>query len=498
MFSARSNPFFRAGPFLKSIRARLTGLYLALLAITLSIFCAILYQVFVRNHQQEFDFALFNHAVDVAHSISIDFYGDLRLTPNVLIAREKVFPFSPGKAFRQVVSLEGTVLDRSPNLGDKYLPLSAGEWQAVFDRGHVYRTLPPDQMSEIDRALSGERYRQITYLARRGGKSLFILQIAVPMALLERESDSLLFFFFTGIPLTLLLAGVGGLYLANKAIEPVRGVIEKAEQLNPSNLSERLPEPGTHDEIRQLTVTLNGLLGRIERAFESHEHFIADASHQLKTPLAILRGELDVFRAKERSAEEARAFADSAAQELQHMSRLLDDMLLLAKMEAGLGSLTVRDVRLDEIFLELIARFEVLARKKKISIRLDLEDLTAGTSGDDFLVKGDPDLLQSMFRNLIDNAIKYSPEGSPVEVRLINEAYRVVAQIHDLGPEIPPHQIERLFQRYERGNLLVSRVSGTGLGLPIARRIAEMHGFNISILQDIPPGKAFRVEMKKV
>lgn len=498
MFFAKNNPFFRTGPFLTSIRARLTGLYLALLAITLAIFCAILYQVFVRNHQQEFDFALYNHAVDVAQSISIDFYsGDLRFSPNALIAKEKVFPFSLGKSFVQVVSLDGTVMDRSLNLGNEFLPLSTGEWQAVFDRGHVYRTLRSADMQEIDLPLGGENFRQITFLARRG-KPLFILQIAVPMTLLEREANSLLLFFMLGIPLTLVLAGVGGLYLANKALEPVRGVIEKAEQLNPSNLSERLPEHGTDDEIRQLTVTLNGLLGRIERAFESHEHFIADASHQLKTPLAILRGELDVFRSKERSMDEVKAFVDSAAQELRHMSRLLDDMLLLAKMEAGSGSLTVRDVRLDEILLEIISRFEVLAKKRSISIKLDLEDLTAGTQSDDFLVKGDPDLLQSMFRNIVDNAIKYSPEGSPVEVRLTNEAYRVVTHIHDYGPEISPDQAERLFQRYERGNMLVSKVSGTGLGLPIARRIAEMHGGNISILLDNPPGKAFLVEMKKV
>lgn len=483
--------------FFTSIRARLTGLYLTLLALTLLIFCTILYQVFIRNHRQEFDFALYNHAVDVAQSITVDFWGDFVFTPNALIAKEKVFPFSLGKSFVQVVSLEGRVVDRSLNLGNKYLPLSTEEWSAVFDRGHVYRTLTAQNMQDIDKVLPAENYRQITYLAKRG-KPLFILQIAVPMTLLEREARSMVLFFLIGIPITLLLAGIGGLYLANKALEPVRGVIEKAEQLNPSNLSDRLPEHGTDDEIRQLTVTLNGLLGRIEKAFESHEHFIADASHQLKTPLAILRGELDVFRSKPRTEEEIEAFLDSSAEELRHMSRLLDDMLLLAKMEAGSGSLTVRDVRLDEVLLDIVARFELLAKRKNISIRLDLQDLTAGNQGDDFLVKGDPDLLQSMFRNLVDNAIKYSPDGSPVEVALTNEAYRVVVQIRDFGPEIPPDQADRLFQRYERGNLTISKVSGTGLGLPIARRIAEMHGGNISILLDNPPGKAFQVEMKKV
>jgi signal transduction histidine kinase len=498
MFSAKSNPLLHTGPFLKSIRARLTGLYLALLAVTLAIFCTILYQVFVRNHQQEFDYALENHAVDVAQSITFDFDG-LRFTKNVLTMRDKIFPFSPGKGFVQVVALDGTVIDRSANLGNKYLPLSTEEWQSVFDRGRVFRTIPETAIAALNPSYADGSYRQITYLARDAtGMPKFILLIAVPMKLMEREVDSLLVFFLMGIPITLLLAGIGGLYLANKALEPVRGVIAKAEQLNPSNLSERLPEHETDDEIRQLTVTLNNLLGRIELAFESHEHFIADASHQLKTPLAILRGELDVFRAKPRTPEEMNAFAESASQELRHMSRLMDDLLLLAKMEAGSGSLTVRDVRLDEILMEVISRFEVLAKKKNVAIKIDLEDLTAGGQADDFVVKGDPDLLQSMFRNLVDNAIKYSPESSPVEVRVVNEAYRVVVSIHDLGPMISPEEAERIFRRYERGNILVSKVSGTGLGLPIARRIAEMHGGNISILLDNPPGKSFRVEMKKV
>jgi len=159
--------------------------------------------------------------------------------------------------------------------------------------------------------------------------------------------------------------------------------------------------------------------------------------------------------------------------------------------------LLLRKVRLDEVLLETVSRFEVLAQKKKISIRFDLDDRTEGKSEDDFLVEGDPDLLQSMFRNLVDNAIKYSPESSPVEVCLVNEDDRVIAHIRDFGAPIPAEVVEKLFERYERGNFRVSSVTGTGLGLTIAQRIAEMHGGNISILQGKTPGKAFSFMMKK-
>lgn len=494
--------FGRIRRFFTSIRFRLTAVYISLMGLTLGIFCAVLFQLFVRNHQQEFDFALYNHAVDVAQSITVDFYGEFVFTPNALLAREKAFPFSLGKSFAQIVSPEGQVVGASNNLGGTYLPIDPLDWQSIYlRRTYITRTLTPFDLRNVKAAQAGENYRQIMYMVRRGGKPLFILQIAVPMTLLDREKTELLKFFLVGIPLALFLAGIFGLYLAGNALKPVREIIKKAQLLNPSNLGERLPEPATEDEIRMMTITLNNFLGRIERAFESHEHFIADASHQLKTPLAILRGELDVFRSKPRSSEEVSAFVDSAGQELQHLSRLLDDLLTLSKIEAGAGGLILRKVRLDEVLLEATSRFEMIAQKKGISIRFDLDDRTAAEEGaegeDDFVVEGDPDLLLSMFRNLVDNAIKYSPDGSPVEVRLVNEAKTVTAHIKDYGETISPELSERLFQRYERGNIRVGGVSGTGLGLTIAKRIAEMHQGKIMILQDNPPGKSFSVEMKK-
>lgn len=494
MFSGKIKERIRQ--FIYSIRMRLTVMYLALLGITLAVFCTVLLKLFVRNHQQEFDFALYNHAVDVAQSITVDFFGDFVFTPNALLAKEKVFPFSLGKSFAQVVSPEGQIVARSANLMDQSLPFPNEDWQALFRRGHVYRTLTPKDLQTITSALKGENYRQILFMVRRG-KPLFILQIAVPMTLLDREKKDLIEFFMIGIPISLLLAGIAGFYLAGNALAPVRNLIQKASKLNPSNLSERLPEPSTEDEIRMLTVTLNSLLGRIEKAFESQEHFIADASHQLKTPLAILRGELDVFRAKERDPEEIHAFFESATQELEHLSRLVDDLLTLAKIDAGAGSLLLRSVRLDEILLETISRFELLAKKKNIAIRFNMDDRTSGSDDHHFEIQGDSDLIQSLFRNLVDNAIKYSPENSSVEVELINEKEEIIASIKDFGAPIPEETKERLFQRFERGNLRVGGVNGTGLGLTIAKRIAEMHSGNILIFQEKDNGKSFRVAMKK-
>lgn len=483
--------------FFSSIRTRLTLLFTALLALALFIFSGFLYKIFTASQLNEFDANLHNHAVDVAQSVSIDYFGDFVFNSSALRSNEKFFPFTLGRTFMQVVSPQGQIMERSTNLENKNLPLYTEDWTEVFDKGYAFRTLPASELKSLRYAEPHAQYRLITYLVRRG-KPAFVLQIAVPTTFLYREASALVIFFLIGIPTAMILSLFAGFYLSGQALKPVREIIKKAEQLNPSNLSERLPTTGTQDEIGNLTITLNNLLARIQKAFESHEHFIADASHQLKTPLAVIRGELDVFRTKERSPQEVNAMIHSASQELEHMSRLINDLLLMAKMDAGAGSLIVSDVRLDELFMEVVARMEVLAKKKNISIKFNLDDRTIGDSADDFLVKGDFDLLQSMFRNLLDNAIKYSPDGSVVEVKLINEEEKVITSLRDYGVAIPEEVRARIFQRYERGNLRMSGVSGTGLGLTIAQRIAEIHKGNISILQDNSPGKTFQVEMKKL
>jgi signal transduction histidine kinase len=483
--------------FFSSIRTRLTLLFTGLLALALFIFSGFLYQIFITSQQNEFDVNLHNHAVDVAQSVGIDFFGDFVFNSSTLRSNEKFFPFTLGRTFMQVVSPQGQIVERSTNLEEKSLPLYTEDWQQVFDKGYAFRTLSASEMDGLRYAEPRAQYRQITYLVRRG-KPAFVLQIAAPTTFLYREASALVIFFLIGIPTALILSLFAGFYLSNQALKPVREIIKKADLLNPSNLAERLPTTGTQDEIGNLTETLNNLLGRIQKAFDSQEHFIADASHQLKTPLAVIRGELDVFRSKERTPEEVSAIIDSASQELQHMSRLVNDLLLMAKIDAGAGSLILSDVRLDEVFVEVVARMEVLAKKKNISIRFDLDDRTIGDSADDFLVKGDFDLLQSMFRNLLDNAIKYSPDGSVVEVKLINEADKVITCLRDYGAPISDEVRARIFQRYDRGDFRMSGVSGTGLGLTIAQRIAELHEGKISFLQDNSPGKTFQIEMKKV
>jgi signal transduction histidine kinase len=498
------------GPRL-GIRVRLTALYVAIFGITLILFSMLVYRVFTQNLQSEFDADLFNHALDVAQGIEVDVFGNVAVSPDVLSSGGKIFPFSVGSAFLQLSTLDNRIVARSRSLGRNELPRSADDLRILKAQGAVFRTLTPKEFAVPDPAARKgapiPKHRLLTYLVVKGDGQMLLLQIAAPMNLIEQESQGLFTFFLILIPLTLILAAFGGLYLSRRALAPVSAMIDKARSLSPERLAERIPVPTAQDEIRQLALTLNGLLDRLQQSFESQERFVADASHQLKTPLAILRGELDILRMKDRSRErpsreaeaDRDAFLDSAAQELEYLSRMVEDLLLLARVDAGEAALSSGAVRLDELALEAVSRLKPIAQRRGVGVRFDL---VAEHGEPEYEVRGDADLLRSLLQSLIENAIKYSPaaggERAPsVQVSVASEADWVWVRIKDEGPGIPVDDLPRIFERFYRSNTQPKGVGGTGLGLAIAKRISEVHHGILLAESEPGQGSQFSFGLKK-
>lgn len=477
------------------IRVRLTALFVAIFGITLILFSFIVHRVFTQNLQGEFDADLFNHALDVAQGIEVDVFGNVAVSPEVLSSGGKIFPFSAGSAFLQLSTLDGRIIARSRTLGKAELPHSAADLRVLKAQGAVFRTLKAEEFRVNDpKARKNQQkaqHRLLTYLVSKGEDVMFVLQVAVPLTLVDQESRGLITFFMILIPLTLIVAAFGGLYLSRRALAPVAAMIDKARSLSPESLSERIPVPGTQDEIRQLALTLNGLLDRLQQAFESQERFVADASHQLKTPLTILRGELELLRKRERPREETDQFLLSAAQELEYLSRMVEDLLLLARVDAGEAALAAGDVRLDELALEAVSRLKPLALTRGVSVRFDL-DCEHGEP--DYVVRGDPDLLRSLLQSLIENAIKYSPT---VQVTVSSEADWVWVRIKDEGPGIPADDLPRVFERFYRVHSQPKGTGGTGLGLAIAKRISEVHHGLLLAESELGRGSQFSFGLKR-
>lgn len=456
--------------FLKklSLRTRLTASFVLIFGTSTILFSWLIYYSLNDSLLQDFDDSLYNYAVDVSRNIDIGAKNDL-LFPPLKVDEGKIFPFPSGTALIQVRHISGEVLIRSGDFGTFKFPYMKDIAKIKEGTDSSYRTLT--QTDGIPEA-EADSYRLITFpLDSIHSPSLF-LQIAVPMTTFESQLDRLKLIIFFGFPAMLLVAIFSGFYFSSRALRPVQEIIQKTQQIDAGNLTERVPLPLAQDEIRQLAETQNQMLDRIEKSFQSQERFIADASHQLLTPLTILRGEIEIQQ-KTRNLDPV--FLNSTLQEVEVLSRMVSDMLLLARIDAGRDALKMSEVNLDEIIIDVIARLQKHAMKKNINIKFDIQN-----KFDRPLIKGDSDLLSHLIFNLLENAVKYSPVGELVDVRLIWEKAETIVEIADRGPGISDDEKEKVFDRFSRIHPS-GKTKGFGLGLAIAKKIATLHNSNIQI-----------------
>ncbi|OFZ18987.1 MAG: hypothetical protein A2X94_13645 [Bdellovibrionales bacterium GWB1_55_8] len=475
-----------------SIRTQLTAFFVFIFGTTLVLLSGIGYRFFSETQQLDFDAALYNHTVDVASTISLNYFGNVSIPLTTPPAANKVFPFSLRRSYMQIRDTSGEVLASSSALSTESLPLSREGLEGLRQRGVSLTTLPGNAFR--DRT----SYRLLNYLVNRPPLPQMILQVAAPMTFLDRNKEQLRQFLYIAIPVVLLIATMGGFYLSRRALEPVSVMSAKADAIELNNLSERVPVPTEDNEVRQLALTLNRLLDRIETAVTANEKFVADASHQLKTPLSILRGELDLMIRKPRDEEETRAFLSSASQEINSLTAVVENLLILARVDAGLGSLEKSLVRMDELTMESISILHSPAKEKGIPLRLNLNESQNPNHASNFEAQGDPDLLKIAIQNLVENAIKYSAHEKPVEIELKEEPDFFAVRVTDSGPGIQSDQLPRLLDRFYRTPQKDRKTRGFGLGLPIANSIAKAHGGSIDIESTPGTGSVFTLRIKKV
>src|SRR6185437_5931625 len=222
----------------------------------------------------DFDTALYNYGIDIARSVDVNLFGEITISPHLLSDSEKIFPFA-GQSYIQVRTIQGQSIARSKTLAGGNIPLSEEERAELVQARVLFKTISAEDL-ELEQPRFN-RFRVLTYFIDKPGPFDFVLQIAVPMVLLDRERGGLITFFSIAIPLVLVVAALGGLFLSRKALAPVNAIISRARAITASDMSARLPVPAQQDEIRELALTLNGLLNRLEQAFVSQETFISDA-----------------------------------------------------------------------------------------------------------------------------------------------------------------------------------------------------------------------------
>jgi heavy metal sensor kinase len=287
------------------------------------------------------------------------------------------------------------------------------------------------------------------------------------------------------VPLALALAAAGGIFLARRALKPVDKIAQTAREIGESDLSQRI-NVNTKDELGRLAATLNAMIGRLEKAFQRQKQFTSDASHELRTPLAVIEAESTLALEKERPSNDYRQSLELISQESKQMSSLIDQLLTLARADAGKEQWNFTEVNLGTLITNLSTDVEVLCQEKGLSFQLgEIQDL---------VVKGDEARLRELFMNLLDNAIRYTPAPGTVSVSLRQEGQMVIVDITDTGVGIPAEDIPFIFERFYRVGKSRSRAEGgTGLGLAICKHIAEAHGGKIEVESQVGAGSIFAV-----
>lgn len=340
-------------------------------------------------------------------------------------------------------------------------------------------------VSEVDEA--DDRHRlAVRRLFVSAAKVPFIVMAGYPLDDYDAELSSLAEILMTVVPLTLLVAGIGGWFLARQSLAPVIAMAEQARRIGVSDVHGRLPVANPRDELGQLAETFNELLSRLGAALVQQRQFMADASHELRTPVATARTAASVALQRPHRAEDE--YRDTLAiieQQTTRLSHIVDDMFLLARADAGSFPVRKTPLYLDELVDEVVRAARVLAGPRQVEIHLETPPGLAMT--------GDEELIRRMVGNVTGNAVRYSPAGRAVQVRVLEAGGHFEIAVHDAGPGIPLAAQPHVFERFFRADSARSHanLSGAGLGLPLARWIAQAHGGDVTLLRSSDQGTTF-------
>jgi heavy metal sensor kinase len=375
----------------------------------------------------------------------------------------------------QILSSSGTVLQASGNAKSDTPLLSATTLKAAGTRA-IHRTVPV--------GADKEPYR---LLATRVGSTGSYLVVAGSLEDVENATRRLLIQLAFAIPAAVALSALGGYLLTRRALGPVDRMTQAAAAIGADDIGARLDVPAIEDEVGRLGRTLNQMLARLHGAIEQQRRFTADASHELRTPLSIMRSELDVAIRSAQTSGAARGVLESARDEVTRMTHIVEDLMTLARIDEGALPLSRARVDLSALTHDVTERFNRSATDKGI---------TKSFEGESVLVPVDERLVGQLLTNLIDNAVKYTPEGGSINVTVKRNGHAALVVVQNSGPPIAEDDRSRLFERFYRIDKARSRSKGgAGLGLSISKWIADAHGGGINVDSDQATGTTFIVSL---
>jgi two-component system OmpR family sensor kinase len=470
---------------LNSVRVRLTLWYTTVMACVLLALALGTYFVLKENALRRTDASL----IELAESFLTTVKAEVVVAPGANSLRQGVATATLEHRFRDTVFVildeQGQVVEPTE---EQHTPSDAEDVPPKISQQAISRVMvkarPFYTLREEHRAYRAYWQR---FSAEKLQGSLVVLQ---SLHRQEEFLESVVSTFAVVIPLAVLLAGAGGYFLARRSLSPVVTMSSQAGRIGAENLHDRLQVNNANDELGHLAQSFNALLDRLDQSFERQRRFVADASHELRTPVAILCGEADVsLGQRERSPEEYRESLGILQGEAKRLKLIVEDLFTLARADAGQHPLTLSDFYLDELVGECSRNVRTLAAAKHIKLHCE--------AAKERPIRADESLLRRMILNLLDNAIKYTPENGAVTIQCGEFNSQHCVSIRDTGPGIPVAMQPRIFERFFRADKVRARSEsdggGAGLGLSISLWIAQAHGGRIELTQSDGGGSTFSV-----
>jgi heavy metal sensor kinase len=384
----------------------------------------------------------------------------------------------------------------SPELNDRFIRISRADGQVVYASGMPRSGLfEPAQVPAISGdflkgaarkvPLAGGSLLIAAVPATGGDGTLYRVEVGISAASAEDTLAQVLAMLAVGLPVAVAVAVAGGFILVRQALEPVERMAVKAQEITQHNLSERLPVVRSGDELERLAISLNHMISRLEDALRGSKQLVADASHELRTPLTVMRGELEGLAQDGRLARETREALGSVLEEVERLAEIVESLFSLSRLDAGEADAWQR-FDLAELAATTAEQMSLLATDK--NIRVQCESMPGVT------VRGDRARLKQVIVNLLDNAIKYTPRGGQVTLRVRSDGADAVLDVSDTGIGIPAEALPHVFKRFFRVDESRSREQGgAGLGLSIVKSICAAHGAEVEVLSTPGAGSTFRV-----
>jgi two-component system, OmpR family, sensor kinase len=462
-------------PMINTVRGRLTLWYVSALALILVVFGVAVYVMLSRALHRRVDEAL-RSTIEI--SITSLTHDTQEGQSSQSAAQSTTAELSHPQQAMMIFDGAGRLLAEHPYEEDLHIRLP--DLGAIPDDDVYLYTVTEETDADDHHRLAVRRVRIPP------ADTPYIILASQPLEAVEDEMESLREILYFATPATLLLAGLGGWFLARQGFAPVAAMARRARQIGAGSLDWQLPVANPRDELGQLATAFNELLSRLDSAFDEQRRFMADASHELRTPLTVMSTAAGVTLKKEhRGEEEYREALQMVAEQTRRLSRIVKDMFILARADAGRYPLQKRTLYLNDLLGEVARAGSMLASDKNISVEF--------TSLPEAAFHGDEDLLRQMVLNLVDNAVKFTPAGGVVRLGLTRQADEYLLSVSDTGPGIPAEAQAHVFERFYRADKARSRAEdgGAGLGLAIAMWIAQAHDGNLDLAASDQNGTTF-------